>query len=235
MLQLPDGTDFDAARRPPRTSSATPRPHDETGVWDGGPDVLAAIGATLTPELQYVALDADDGPGPDQRQRRPTSTQAVLRRRDGDGRDRRRAARGSRRHGTPLVGGDLRRRLHLLGARDGAGRRRRPGAGATSSLARGRRGQPGRPASRCRSSPTGHVARWCMAFENADQARTNADTRARLAAGPAPGQGGELRRPVLGAPGHRRGRSDVVLDLVPAEGAYVLSDLSTGPLLFATC
>ena len=31
-------------------------PAEETGVWRGGPDLLASIDGTLTPELQYVAL-----------------------------------------------------------------------------------------------------------------------------------------------------------------------------------
>jgi len=73
-----------------------------------------------------------------------------------------------------------------------------------------------------------------MGFENADQARTNADTRAGLAVGAAPGQGGTFPE--------RFALSEVLADdavvtmaLHPVEGAYVLSDLSTGPLLFATC
>ena len=39
--------------------------------------------------------------------------------------------------------------------------------------------------------PGGDV-RVVMSFENDDQARTNADTRAALAPGPAPGQGGDF-------------------------------------------
>ena len=81
--------------------------------------------------------------------------------------------------------------------------------------------------------PDGHV-RVVLSFENGDQARTNADTRARLAAGPAPGQGGTFADRFRVRSVTARG-SDVVLDLVPTEGSYVLSDLSTGPLLFATC
>ncbi|HET6968987.1 MAG TPA: hypothetical protein VFI44_11940 [Ornithinibacter sp.] len=83
------------------------------------------------------------------------------------------------------------------------------------------------------AQPDGEVLA-VMAFENEDQARTNADTRAELASGPAPGQGGDFsERFTLG---------DVVADgnlvtmhLEPVEGAFVLSDLSSGPLLFATC
>ena len=42
------------------------------------------------------------------------------------------------------------------------------------------------------NDPGGEL-RVAMSFETEDQARTNADTRAVLAAGPAPGQGGDFR------------------------------------------
>ena len=76
--------------------------------------------------------------------------------------------------------------------------------------------------------------RVAMEFADDDQARTNADSRAALATGPAVGQGGDFAdRFAL-----RSARADgsvVLLDLDPVEGEYVLSDLSTGPVLFATC
>ena len=79
-----------------------------------------------------------------------------------------------------------------------------------------------------------HGVRVAMAVSGPDQARANADSRAVLAAGPAPGQGGDFsdRFTVESA----TAEGDVVtLDLAPAEDAYVLSDLSSGPVLFATC
>ena len=73
-----------------------------------------------------------------------------------------------------------------------------------------------------------------MSFESDDQARRNADSRAELAAGPAPGQGGDFAdRFHLGkvtADG-----SVVTMRLRPVDDSAVLSDLSTGPVLFATC
>ena len=73
-----------------------------------------------------------------------------------------------------------------------------------------------------------------MSFENEDQARANADSRAALAAGPAPGQGGDFAdRFELGAV--TADGNVVTMELEPTEGSYVLSDLSTGPVLFATC
>ena len=81
--------------------------------------------------------------------------------------------------------------------------------------------------------PEGEV-RVAMEFANDDQARANADSRAALATGPAVGQGGDFAdRFAL-----RSARADgslVLLDLDPGDGEYVLSDLTSGPVLFATC
>jgi hypothetical protein len=73
-----------------------------------------------------------------------------------------------------------------------------------------------------------------LAFESHDQAVHDADARAALASGPAPGQGGDF------ADRFELGRvaaagSVVTMRLRPVAGAYVLSDLSTGPVLFASC
>ncbi len=73
-----------------------------------------------------------------------------------------------------------------------------------------------------------------LSFENDDQARTNADTRAVLASGPAPGQGGEFGDRFAVDTVTAEG-SLVTMELDPREGEYVLSDLSSGPVLFATC
>ena len=75
-----------------------------------------------------------------------------------------------------------------------------------------------------------------VAFEFADDAaaRTNADTRARLARGPAPGQGGTFGDRFTVTSVTADG-SLVVLHLAPRADASVLSDLSTGPVLFASC
>ncbi|NYJ02917.1 hypothetical protein HNR19_003615 [Nocardioides thalensis] len=81
--------------------------------------------------------------------------------------------------------------------------------------------------------PDGEL-RVALGFETEDQARTNADSRAELLAGPAPGQGGSFpdRFSV------ERIEADgtvVTMRLDPVEGTFPLSDLSTGPVLFATC
>jgi hypothetical protein len=73
-----------------------------------------------------------------------------------------------------------------------------------------------------------------MALESHDQATHDANSRARLASGPAPGQGGTFGdRFKLGKV---TADGDVVtMHLQPIDDSPVVSDLSTGPVLFATC
>lgn len=80
----------------------------------------------------------------------------------------------------------------------------------------------------------GGEGRLSMSFDTEADARTNADTRATLAAGPAPGQGGTFADRF--ALGEVTARERVVrMDLTPVENTFLLSDLATGPLLLATC
>jgi len=73
-----------------------------------------------------------------------------------------------------------------------------------------------------------------LGFESHDQAVRNADVRAALASGAAPGQGGAFPDRFRLGRVEAKG-STVTMRLHPLEGAYVLSDLSTGPVLFASC
>ena len=83
------------------------------------------------------------------------------------------------------------------------------------------------------AQPGGDV-RVAMAFETEDAARVDAETRSVLASGPAPGQGGDF--PERFSLGEVRSEGEVVtMELRPVTNSFVLSDLSTGPLLFATC
>lgn len=73
-----------------------------------------------------------------------------------------------------------------------------------------------------------------MQFESADQAEENLRARARLAAGEAVGQGGSFadRFAVTSA---KTSGSTVLLELKPRRDEALLSDLSQGPVVFATC
>jgi hypothetical protein len=72
-------------------------------------------------------------------------------------------------------------------------------------------------------------------FETSEQASRNLQTRVDLAAGDAPGQGGSFAERFTLASGRADGQ-DVVLTTKPTpRTASVLSDLTSGPVLFATC
>ena len=73
-----------------------------------------------------------------------------------------------------------------------------------------------------------------MRFETGDQASANLQPRVDLASGDAPGQGGSFRDRFHVDSGEVDGQ-DVVLELTPRSRQAVLSDVSTGPVLFATC
>ncbi len=74
-----------------------------------------------------------------------------------------------------------------------------------------------------------------MHFETSEQAAANLEPRVELASGEAVGQGGEFTDRFTVSEG-RSSDEEVVLDLEPTSpDQALLSDLSQGPVLFATC
>lgn len=227
ILRLPESTDFDDLGDR-LESTGFSRPSADDGVWQGGEDLLPGIGAGITPELQYVALDANDGLvltsdksgyldrvidnlGDDEL---PQPVRDVV----GASGDSLSAA---------VYDGDYACSALAMGQADEDDQ-----AEADRLIAAAGEVNPLR-AFAMSARPGGHV-QVSMAFEGDAQARTNADTRALLAGGPAPGQGGDFTDRF--AVDSATADGDLVtLDLAPTEGSYVLSDLSTGPVLFATC
>jgi hypothetical protein len=227
IVRVPDDLDFGAVGDRLEKAGFT-RPSAEDGVWLGGDTLLPSIGENLTPELQYVALDAADHLvlTSDNEDYLRTTVEGLGKSELSSGM--RAALSGS---GEPLSaaiydGPYTCKALAMSGADDAdqlqadelvrdAGEVD-PVTGFAMSV------QPG-----------GHV-RVVLAFETDDQARANAGSRALLAGGPAPGQGGDFPDRFSVASSSAKG-SLVTLDLVPRSGSYVFSDLSTGPLLFATC
>ena len=204
-------------------------PQDDQGVWQGGSDLLAGVSSALTPELAYVALDRDDSVllTSDSASFLAVATAAVT----GDG-DRVTdvddvVADAGEPVSAAVFTGDYAcsaLAMEHAGASDQAqGRRLVAAAGEVNPYS----------AFAMSDQPDGTV-RVAFAFDSSDTARTNADSRATLARGPAPGQGGtfgeRFRVDSVTANG-----SLVVMSLTPKPDASVLSDLSTGPLLFATC
>jgi hypothetical protein len=202
------------------------RPDSEDGVWRAGPNLLAGIGPELTPELQYVALDADE------RLLRASDTEAFLEQAvEGDGGQREGVDDVVAASDEPLsaaiyTGSHACQALAMSTADAGD-------QAQADELVR-EAGEVNPMTGFAMSAQPGGDVRVVLSFENEDQARANADSRAALARGPAPGQGGDFadrfRVRSVTAEG-----ALVTLALDPLEGEFVLSDLSTGPVLFATC
>lgn len=230
ILRMPDGADLGQIAAHLEESGFAKPATDALGgqVWSGGGELLPSIGADLTPELQYVALDAD-------RHLVLTSdNEAYL-------------------QSTVDTLGDGSLPAGMQDVVDASGEPLSAavydGPYACSALAMShadrsdqqeadqlvaQAGEVNPVTGFAISAQPGGDVRVALGFENEDQARTNADTRSVLASGPAPGQGGDFadRFSVDSATAD----GDVVtLDLTPTEGSYVLSDLSSGPVLFATC
>jgi hypothetical protein len=227
MLHVPSSDLHDVADR--LTELGYTEPGDPTGVWQGGQNLLAEISASLTPELAYVALDTHDSLvlTSDSSAFLSVAVQAVT----GD---------GARVSGLGSVvdnaGEPLSSAVYT-------------GGYACSALAMAHAGATDQAEARQLIAAAGEVNPYsafamsdepdgsllvAFAFDGSDAARTNADTRATLARGPAPGQGGSFRDRFTVDSVTARG-SLVTMHVTPKRGAYALSDLSSGPLLFAAC
>ena len=196
-------------------------------MWVGGRDLLPQIG-TLTPELQFLALDEERRlvVGSDTQGYAEVAIGAATGEEEGfDGLDDVVEAAGSPLaaaiYGSDVVCGSL--AMGNAGSVDQDEARDLLAAAGEVN-----------PLTGFAMSRSGGGVRVAMSFEDEEQARTNADSRARLATGPAPGQGGDFSdRFDLG---RVSAEGEVLtMELDPVEGSYVLSDLSSGPVLFATC
>ncbi len=228
MLHLPEDTDWERIRSR-ITNLGFTEPGEADGIWDGGSDVLGAIGGSITPEVSYIALDEEE--------------QLVL---TSDNRGYLvEALAGATGDGSTVEG--LSEVVDASGSPLSAAIY--TGAQACGALAMGQAdpddqaqgeqlvreaGEVNAYTGFAMSVQPGLDLRVALSFETDEQARTNADTRAILAAGPAPGQGGDFADRFTLGPVEADGPV-VTLALEPVEGSYVLSDLSNGPVLFATC
>lgn len=201
-------------------------PSSPEGVWQGGDDLPSS--GSVTPELSYVALDADAGLvlASDQ----PAGVTIAVDAADEADADPipRSVVAGL---GTPLAAAAYAAdyacsALAMAGAdpdEQAVGESLVEQAGQVNPLTGFGIG----------AAPGGSV-RVTLGFEDEEQAGANAETRAVLVSGPAPGQGGDFADRFAV---EQVSVDDTVVrfDLDPVDGAFVLSELSTGPVLFATC
>jgi len=227
IMSLPESTDLDALADRFEDLGYT-RPAEADGVWVGGPALLPSIAPDLTPELQHLAIDADE------RLVLASDTQGYLAQvtgelGEGDG---------------PTELGDV---VETSG--EPLSSVVYSGAYVCSELAMSAADENDQAQGQALLDEAGEVnpitgfamsvqpdggVRVVMSFENDDQAQANADSRATLARGPAPGQGGDFGDRFTVDEVTAEG-SVVTMELDPLKGQYVLSDLTSGPVLFATC
>jgi hypothetical protein len=229
VVGLPDDLDTDELGDT-FASLGYERPQDDTGVWTGGEELVARIGAggTLSPQFQHLALDAG------RHLLLASDSAPYLRGAVGDLGDEHGEegisdvadAVGEPLSAAVYDGGFACKSLAMAQADEddqSTAEELVTAAGGVDPLA----------GFALAAEPGGGVL-VALAFEKDDQARRNADSRAQLAAGPAPGQGGSFAdRFDLGRVS-AEGRV-VTMRLTPVEDSPVLSDLSNGPVLFATC
>ena len=205
------------------------RPEAEDGVWVGGADVLARVGPGLTPELQHVTILAEEGllMTSDTTGYLERAVEAVLGDAERvDGLDEVAAVLPDPVTAVVYTGPHACEKLAMAQADADA-------QAEADQLVEAAGGVHPLTAFAMGSFPGGGV-RVALAVEDADDTDAEAQARARLASGPAPGQGGDFSERFEVSAASAEGRV-VTLDLEPVEGEYVLSDLSSGPVLFATC
>jgi hypothetical protein len=232
VVRMPDAFDFDKVTAH-LDDLGFDKPSRNTGVWQGGADLVASIDPTITPELQYVAVLAD-------RHLIVTSDEAAY-----------------ANEAAAVALGERDSLGDLASARDLADKIGEPAAAmmwprdfACSDLAMSQADQDSQSRADelvTRAGGVTPLSGLVMAlgadrtltvaegFESAGQAKDNLRPRARLAVGEAPGRGGSFSDD-LTLVSSRTDGSVVLLALRPKERTgFVLSALDNGPVLFATC
>jgi len=226
LMGLPADVDLTALRDRLRSVGFV-EPDDADGVWRGGVDLLEGLGGPVTPELAALQIDEDAGLLVGSDQPEFLEQRADLARGDEDDGVAEVADAAGPALSASLATGDQACSSLAMTDADPADRTR------ASELVEQAGGVHPMTGFAIAAEPGGGV-RVAMAFETEEQARADADSRSQLAAGPAPGQGGTFAdRFELGTV-MASGRV-LTMAMTPVEGSFVLSDLSHGPVLFATC
>ena len=232
VLKVADGADFDVLAGNLR-SAGYQKPKQDDGVWDGGADLVSTLDPTLTPELQYVVLLADQGLVVTSDNKDYAATAARVAAGDAGSFA---SVEGitdiTEKLGDPanamLWGGDFAcTDLAMSSAAPDdqlqADRLIESAGGVTPLAGLGTGMAPNR------------TLRVVVHFEDSDRARKNLEPRAKLVVGEAVGRGGSLSDDLELVTSKATG-SEVLFDLVPrTKTGFVLSSVYDGPVLFATC
>ena len=232
VLRMPD--DFDLDRVVERLEDlGFTEPSRSTGVWQGGIDLVAAIDPTITPELQYVAVLADEHLIVTSDQEDYAKEAAAVALGDSDS-----------------LGDIASTREVVAKVDDPAAAMVWSGDFACSDLAMSQADEDSQARADAAVADAGGVSPlsglvMAMApdraltvaelFKDSGQAKDNLRPRATLAVGEAPGRGGRFSDD-FELVSSRSDGSAVLLELRPREQTgFVLSALDSGPVLFATC
>jgi hypothetical protein len=228
VIGLPDDVDIDGLEDTFESLGYAP-PGDD-GVWEGGDDLVSRISAgdNLSPQFNHLAIDADEHLllASDNSPYLKGAVDELDDELDDEGL-RGVAAAVAEPLSAAVYTGDFACKSLAMAQADESDQ------AAADQLLAAAGGVDPMTGFAMAAEPDGRI-RVAMAFETDDQAQRNADSRAELAAGQAPGQGGDFPERFDLGPVTADGRV-VTLQLDPVEGSPVLSDLSTGPVLFASC
>lgn len=225
-MGLPEDFDLDRLRDRLRDAGFD-EPGDDDGVWFAGADGLERLSGPVTPQLGALVIDEEAGILYGSDDQAYLEERSDLARGDRDDAVARAAAALGTTSGAVVYTGDHACGELAMSQADPTERTR------AAELIEEAGGVHPLTAFAMGAEPGGDV-RVALVLDSDDQARADADSRSQLAAGPAPGQGGTFpERFDLGkvtADG-----TVVTMELAPVEDSPVLSDLTTGPVLFAAC
>ena len=232
VARMPDGFDFDKVTEHLDDLGFTRPAHDD-GVWKGGVDLVAAIDPSITPELQYVAVLADE-------HLIVTSDTEEYAARTAE------VAKGD---GASL--GDVGSVRELVGkVDDPAAAMVWPRDFVCTDLAMSQADADAQASAEALVAQAGKISPMTgmlmaitpdrrlevvQLFESHGQAKENLQARAKLAVGDAVGRGGSFSDELKLTDASTDG-SAVKLVFEPRQKTgFVLSALNSGPVLFATC
>ncbi len=231
VLQLPSNTDMTAIQKK-LAGLGYHRPSTDTGVWDGGADLVAQIDPTITPELQYIVVDAG------RHLVLSSDTHAYVAEAAG-------VVTGNAKSLGDTSTTDLATRVP-----DPASAFLWAGGFACQDLSMSQAASDDRALADRLVAKAGGIdplsglmmsmqadrtVDVAMAFQDARQANENLRPRAELLVGQAVGRDGSLAETFKLTRSRTEG-SDVVLTMKPLrKQGFALSQINSGPVLFATC
>lgn len=232
VVRVPDEIDLDDVRDNLVEIGFT-KPAKDTGVWDGGIDLIAALDGTLTPKLQYVAVLEDQHlvVTSESHDYVAYAVEVALGKKDSLGDS------GSARKLVESIDGPASAQFWVdeFACTDlSMGSATEEDQAQAAALVR-QAGKISPLSGLLMSMAADRTFTVSELFESDQQAKDNLEARARLIVGAAPGIGGSFSDNMTLTSSKTSGPT-VQLVLEPrAETGFILGALNQGPVLFATC